>query len=174
MMRIRRGPLGPPAGKAPASPNLEIVRKLTAVLALAALALLPSAHAAGGRDAASLPALPPVGTEENALFAGGGTPVSNGIFFPGTILCATTCDGVPYEIKQGTDIRLYNLDSALVANSHGVVSKDAKKKGGPLFQSDTFGGPGSTLMKTSHLKPGVYDYFCRVHFGMQGRIQVVP
>lgn len=150
------------------------MRKLTLLLALAVLALLPSAHAAGGRDAAVLPSLPPLGAEENPLFAGGGTPVSNGIFFPGTILCAATCDGEPYQIKQGTDIRLYNLDPALVANSHGMVSKDAKKKGGPLFQSENFGGPGSVLVKTSHLQPGTYDYFCRTHYGMQGRLEIVP
>jgi hypothetical protein len=166
--------MGPPAGKAAPSPNLVIVRKLMLLLALGALALLPSAHAAAGRDGATLPPLPPLGAEENPLFAAGGTPVSNGIFFPGTILCAYSCDGEPYQIKRGTNIRLYNLDPALVANSHGMTSKDSKKKGGPLFQSETFGGPGSVLVKTSHLKPGTYEYFCRVHFGMQGLIEVVP
>lgn len=149
------------------------MRKLSLLVALAALALLPSAQAAVGGDA-SLPKLPPVGAAEAPLFAGGGTPVTNGVFFPGTALCnGSTCYGEPYEIAKGTDVRLYNLDTGLVANSHGIVSKATKKKtGGPLFQSDTFGGPGSVLMKTSHLKPGVYEYFCRVHFGMMGFLEV--
>ncbi|HEV2755485.1 MAG TPA: plastocyanin/azurin family copper-binding protein [Actinomycetota bacterium] len=147
------------------------MRKLSLLVAAAATALLPSAHAGTGT---SLPALPPIGAAEAPLFAAGGTPVSNGIFFPGTALCADEdCYGEPYEIARGTDIRFYNLDHAAVANSHRIVSKDTKKRSqAPLFQSDNVSGPGSTLMKTSHLKPGVYEYFCTVHFGMQGRLSI--
>lgn len=147
------------------------MRKLSLLVAAAAAALLPSAHAGAG---SALPTLPPVGAEEAPLFAAGGTPVSNGIFFPGTSLCANdTCYGEPYEIARGTDIRFYNLDHAAVANSHRIVSKKSKKRSkAPLFQSDNVQGPGSTLMKTSHLKPGVYEYFCTVHFGMQGALEV--
>lgn len=150
------------------------MRKLSLVLAVAAVGLLPSAHAAAPRDGNPLPSLPPLAAEEAPLFAGGGTPLTNGIFFPGTQVClGTTCYGEPYEIARGTDIRLYNLDSAIVANSHGIVSKKTRKKTGrPLFQSETFGGPGSVHMKTRHLKPGVYEYVCRVHFGMNGIIEV--
>jgi hypothetical protein len=147
------------------------VRKLSLSIVAAATALLPSAHAATGTV---VPALPPLGAAEAPLFAGGGTPVSNGIFFPGTALCAdSTCYGEPYEIARGTDIRFYNLDSAAVANSHRIISKQTKKRSkAPLFASDNVAGPGSTLMQTSHLKPGIYDYFCTVHFGMEGRIEV--
>ena len=146
------------------------MRKLPLVLAAAFLALLPSAQAAAP---AALPELPPVGAAEAPLFAAGGTPLTNGVFFPGTAVCVgTDCQGVPYEVARGTDIRFYNLDSALVANSHRIVSKQVSKKGRPLFQSDTIGGPGSTLVKTSHLKPGVYPYFCAVHFGMQGILEI--
>jgi hypothetical protein len=147
------------------------MRKLSLLLAAVATALLPSAHAATGP---SLPALPAIGAAEAPLFAAGGTPLSNGIFFPGTSVCANgTCYGEPYEVARGTDIRFYNLDSAVVANSHRIVSKDTKKKtGAPLFQSDTVDGPGSALVKTSHLKPGVYAYFCTVHFGMEGQLSI--
>ncbi|MFN2589130.1 MAG: plastocyanin/azurin family copper-binding protein [Actinomycetota bacterium] len=147
------------------------MRKLSLLVAAAATALLPAAHAAPG---ATAPALPPLGAAEAPLFAAGGTPVSNGIFFPGTALCAGTyCLGQPYAVAQGTDIRFYNLDSAAVANSHRIVSKQTKKRSkAPLFQSETVAGPGSTLMKTSHLKPGVYGYFCTIHFGMDGLLEV--
>lgn len=147
------------------------MRKLSLLLAAAATALLPSAHAGTGT---ALPALPPVGAAEAPLFAAGGTPVSNGIFFPGTAVCANgSCYGEPYQVAQGTDIRFYNLDSAAVANSHRIISKQTKKRSkAPLFSSDNVAGPGSTLMQTSHLKPGIYDYFCTVHFGMEGRIEI--
>ncbi len=147
------------------------MRKLSLLVAAAAMALLPSAHAGTG---ASLPALPPLGAAEAPRFAAGGTPVSNGIFFPGTSVCAGLyCYGEPYAVTQGSDIRFYNLDSAAVANSHRIVSKQTKKRSGaPLFQSDTVAGPGSTLMRTSHLKPGVYAYFCTIHFGMEGRLEI--
>lgn len=120
-----------------------------------------------------LPSLPAPGAAEEPLFAAGGTPLTNGIFFPGTALCVgTDCQGVPYEIARGSDIRFYNLDAAIVANSHRIVSKRKTKRGRPLFQSENVGGPGSTLMKTSHLKPGVYPYYCSVHFGMEGIIEI--
>lgn len=152
-------------------PNLGLVRKLSLLLAAVATALLPSAHAATGPGT---PALPPLGAAESPLFAAGGTPVSNGLFFPGTRVCANgSCYGQAYEIAPGTDIRFYNLDSAVVANSHRIVSKNVKKKtGAPLFQSDTVSGPGSTLMKMSHVKPGEYAYYCTIHFGMEGLIRV--
>lgn len=144
------------------------MRKLPLLIAALSLALLPAAEAAP-RD---LPQLPPLGAAEQPLFAAGGTPLTNGIFFPGTALCVgTDCQGVPYQVALGSDIRFYNLDSAVVANSHRIVSKKTSKKGRPLFQSDTVQGPGSTLMKTSHVKPGVYGYYCSVHFGMEGLLE---
>ena len=146
------------------------MRKLSLLLSAAFLALLPSAEAAAP---GTLPQLPPLGAAEAPLFAGGGTPLTNGIFFPGTALCVgTDCQGVPYEVAKGTDIRFYNLDSAAVANNHRIVSKKVNRKGRPAFQSETIGGPGSTLMKTSHLKPGVYPYYCAVHYGMEGILQI--
>lgn len=154
----------------PASPNLETVRKLPLLLAALSLALLPSAQAASPRE---LPALPPIGAAEAPIFAAGGTPLTNGVFFPGTAACVgSDCQGVPYEVARGTDIRFYNLDSAVVANSHRIVSKDTNKRGRPLFQSETVQGPASTLMKTSHLKAGVYGYYCSVHFGMEGLLEI--
>lgn len=158
------------AGLDRGSPNLRIVRKLPLLLAAASLALLPSAEAAAP---AALPQLPPIGAAEQPLFAGGGTPLTNGIFFPGTAVCVgSNCQGVPYQVAQGSDIRFYNLDTAVVANNHRVVSKRLNKRGRPLFQSDTIGGPASTLVKTSHLKPGVYPFTCSVHFGMDGILEI--
>ncbi|HEX2195458.1 MAG TPA: hypothetical protein VHJ76_00920 [Actinomycetota bacterium] len=145
------------------------MKKLPLLVAAVSLALLPTAEAAVGE----LPSLPPVGAAEEPLFAAGGTPLSNGLFFPGTALCVgTDCQGVPYQIAKGSDIRFYNLDAAVVANSHRIISKRQNKKGRPLFQSDNVAGPGSTLMKTSHLKPGVYPYYCSVHFGMEGILEI--
>lgn len=145
------------------------MRKLSFVLTAAFLALLPSAQAAPG----TLPQLPPLAAAEAPLFAGGGTPLTNGIFFPGTAMCVgDDCYGEPYEVARGTDIRFYNLDNATVANSHRVVSKKVTKKGRPVFQSETTSGPGSSLMKTSHLKPGVYPFYCSVHFGMEGILEI--
>jgi hypothetical protein len=161
---------GRPAGFPRPLDNLGLVRKLSLLIAAAATALLPSAHAAGG---SSLPALQPVGAAEAPLFAGGGTPVSNGLFFPGTLLCAgTDCHGEPYEIARGTDVRFYNLDSGVVANSHRIISNKLKRNGAPLFMSDTVSGPASTLMKMSHVKPGVYQYYCTIHPGMQGALAI--
>lgn len=161
--------LGTPAGLAAGSPNLDLVRKLSFVLTAAFLAMLPSAEAAPGM----LPELPPLGAAEAPLFAAGGTPLTNGVFFPGTAMCVgTDCQGAPYQVARGTDIRFYNLDNAAVANSHRIVSKKMTKKGRPLFQSETTSGPGSTLMKTSHLKPGIYPFFCSVHYGMAGTLEI--
>ena len=112
---------------------------------------------------------------EVPIVAGGGTPFSNGLFFPGTQLCfGSTCAGEPYEVARGSDLRLYNLDLDVVANTHGILSDARKKSGAPLFVSDLIGGPGSTVVETSHLKPGVYGYSCRVHGAMRGVIEVTP
>ena len=146
------------------------MHKPALLLAAASLALLPSA---GGAAPATLPELPPVGAAEEPLFAAGGTPLTNGIFFPGTAACVgTDCQGVPYQVAQGSDIRFYNLDTSVVANNHRIVSKRTNKRGRPLFQSETIGGPGSTLMRTSHLKPGLYPYTCSVHFAMDGLLEI--
>lgn len=130
-------------------------------------ALAPAAHSGE----------PKVDSRQEAyLFASGGTPLSNGIFYPGTVLCGGgSCDGVPYQIEQGTDITFVNTDVDAVANSHGVSSfKRRKKNGRPLFLAPPIAGPGTTLLVTHHLKPGVYRYFCPTHGGMLGAIEVVP
>lgn len=146
--------------------------KTQLVVAVAALALLPSA------GAASPPAprlLPPVTAAEAPLFAAGGTPLTNGLFFPGTAVClGTNCQGVPYRVARGSDIRFYNLDTAVVANNHRIVAHDLNKRGRPLFLSETIGGPGSTLVKTSHLKPRTYGFYCSVHPGMEGILEITP
>ena len=109
------------------------------------------------------------------VFAGGGTFVSNGTFFPGTLVCdGTQCTGLPpIQIAQGTDLEFVNLDPALVTNAHQIISYK-RKKGKPLFRSPQTDGPATSLVITSHLKPGVYRFFCATHFGMEAALEIGP
>ena len=124
---------------------------------------------------ACLPAAAGAQTEEDAVpvFAGGGTNLSNGYFFPGT----ATYDGndfvgVPLQIQKGQDILFVNTDPAALTNAHSMVSFRKNKKGRPFFHSGYIRGPASAPVKTSHLKPGVYPYYCSVHYGMYGLLEV--
>jgi hypothetical protein len=109
------------------------------------------------------------------LFAGGGTNLTNGIFFPGTaIYDGEQFQGMPpMQIAQGTDLEFVNLDISAVTNGHQIVSFKRKHQR-PVFKSPRVDGPGMATVITSHLKPGVYPYFCAIHFGMYGRLEVVP
>ena len=109
--------------------------------------------------------------------AGGGTPLTNGVFFPGTAM--PNNDGSltpvlpPIEIQQGTDLEFINIDEATVSNTHKLVSLK-RRKGYPVFSSDTLRSPGSSdIVTTSHLKPGVYEFYCATHAGMWGQIEIV-
>lgn len=119
------------------------------------------------------------GPADNQLFAGGGTNLTNGVFFPGTATCERDgCETVggldPLTIEKGTDITFTNLDPAAVTNGHRIVSIDRKKKNGkPLFFSEQVDGPAQSTVKTRKLKPGTYFYLCSTHFGMYGAIEVV-
>ena len=110
------------------------------------------------------------------IIAGGGTQLSNGLFFPGTALPRADggFDGLdPVQIKQGTDVEFVNLDEASVSNAHEMISQK-RRKGRPLFASEQLTRPGETaLVLTSNLKPGVYAFYCSVHSGMWGRIEIV-
>lgn len=147
-------------------------RKLKLLLAsLTATALVGGMAAPGGASPLTM------GDANNFLFAGGGTPLTNGFFFPGTALCdADDCTelGPPLTIDKGDDVTFVNLDAAPVTNTHQIVSfAKRKKKRGPLFASKNVSGPGTAVMKMSHVKPGTYLYLCNVHFGMYGQIEVV-
>ena len=140
----------------------------------AAIALaLPASMAAGSEAPRSNAAAP--------LFAGGGTPLSNGAFFPGTAIYNGEDEngkpsyiGQAYQIEQGTDLQFVNLDHADLSNAHQIRSF-ARKRGRPLFESKRLEQPGQqALVVTSHLKPGVYDYYCPVHTAMYGLIEVTP
>ena len=143
--------------------------KLVAVFACAAVLLLPSGAsaslakkpAAGSRKADSVP-----------LFAGGGTAVTNGYFFPGTALYQNgEFIGTPLQVPQGDNIEFINTDAAAVTNAHQIVSMK-RKRGKPLFQSPLVKGPATATVITETLKPGVYPYFCNVHYGMYGLIEI--
>jgi plastocyanin len=106
------------------------------------------------------------------LFAGGGTALSNGYFFPGTAVYDNgEFTGVPLQIQQGQNIEFVNTDVAAVTNGHAIVSMK-RKHGRPLFQSGLVNGPATTTVITQKLKPGVYPYFCSIHYGMYGLIEV--
>ena len=110
---------------------------------------------------------------EAYVFAGGGTPVTNGIFFPGTALSGVP-SAPPVSITQGDDFTFVNLDEAAVGNGHKIRSFKVLRSGRIAFQSDLLTEPGATdLVITSHLKPGVYKYYCAVHDGMYGNIEIV-
>jgi hypothetical protein len=128
--------------------------------------------------------LPAVGAQaENVLLAGGGTNLTNGVFFPGTAQCSGgECEATfpPLQIEQGTDVEFVNLDWSFVTNGHRILSlkfRKVRKKGRtkrkPFFFSEQVDGPGSTVMKTRHLKPGLYFYKCTTHGSMFGAIEVV-
>jgi hypothetical protein len=142
-------------------------KKLTIVLA-SLMSLLLIGGSAGASDA---------GDANNFLFAAGGTPVTNGFFFPGTRTCDSngcTEVGPPLQIDRGDDVTFVNLDAGVVTNSHQIFSiKRRKKNRRPLFSSAEVSGPGQTVMKMSHVKPGKYLYLCSFHFGMYGEIEVL-
>lgn len=137
------------------------MRKLLVTAIAAALASLPVGAGAQPRE------------EPAPLFAGGGTNLSNGVFFPGT----ATYDGndfvgVPLQVRKGQDVRLVNADAAALTNAHTMISWRKDKKGRPLFHSGYVRGPATAVVKTSHLKPGLYPFYCDVHFGMYGLLEV--
>lgn len=128
--------------------------------------------------------LAPAGTgAEPTIFAGGGTQLSNGYFFPGTRVSdgdGGTTGAPPVSVPEGSNIRFVNLDHFIVAGgAHKIVSfdtikvgKKGKKRKVPLFSSEAVDGPGETIVKTKHVKPGEYLYFCSIHSGMLGAIKV--
>ena len=150
----------------------KLLAILTAVV-LAAPAAQASAHA---------PDVPPVAAaEEVTIFAAGGTQLTSGYFFPGTRFSdgnGGTTGAEPTVVPRGSNIRFINLDHYIVSGgAHKVTSfkkvraKKSKRKV-PLFSSEYVDGPGETMVKTSHVKPGTYLYYCPIHNGMLGAIKV--
>jgi hypothetical protein len=108
------------------------------------------------------------------LFAGGGTPLSNGAFFPGMAFYdGESFQGIAYRIPRGCNLLFVNLDPGPVTNCHQIVSMKSKK-GRPLFSSPLVCGPDQARVKTRHLKPRVYPYYCSTHHGMFGLLEVAP
>ncbi|MDQ4065305.1 MAG: hypothetical protein M3161_04595 [Actinomycetota bacterium] len=151
-------------------------------MALIALALLLVAPGAAAETSVQTGATTARATAP--LFAAGGSAVTNGFFFPGTAVYDNAnyqWIGEPYEIPQGTDIEFTTTDGSLtLGNGHNIQSFKRRKNGRPLFRSGMVYGPDSTIMITSHLKPGKGDgpdgsylYTCTVHTGMYGMLAVV-
>ena len=148
------------------------MRKLVAAL-VALVLTAPAVSAAPSRLS-----LLPTGSaaEPVRIFAGGGTQLSSGVFFPGTAVANNdgTLTGEPYVVPAGSDLLLTNVDHFVVAGgAHGIKSFKKVKRGGrsvPLFASKMIAGPGEGLAITSHVKPGTYAYYCPIHPGMLGQI----
>jgi hypothetical protein len=133
--------------------------------------------------AAAAMVLPPAGAGaqvapgEPTIFAAGTTPLTNGIFFPGTAFYDSAkrefqTVGPPLTVPRGENVQFANLDVAAAANSHRIRSVKVKKSGKPLFQSKDVAGPDVAVVKTKKLKPGTYYYLCTTHSGMFGVIEV--
>ena len=104
--------------------------------------------------------------EPAQMFVGGGTFVSNGVFFPGTaVFDGTDLQGLPLQVEKGQDIELTNLDYGDIANCHQLTS--FKRKGGrPVFNSKRLCAPGeSAIVLMGRAKPGIYEAYCPVHTG---------
>lgn len=111
-------------------------------------------------------------SHDSVIFAGGGTALTNGVFFPGTaIYDGKDFVGTPQVVPRGCNVEFVNLDPAAVTNTHQVISY-RQRRGRPLFYSRNVAGPGRATVRTSHLKRGVYPYFCSVHYGMWGLLEI--
>jgi plastocyanin len=121
----------------------------------------------------------PADVGEPTLFAGGGTNLTNGFFFPGTTFYDSetkefTLVGPPVRVEQGGSIEFVNLDTAAVTNSHRIRSVKLRKNGRPLFQTGLVDGPDTATLSVKRVKPGSYIYLCTTHAGMFGTIEVTP
>lgn len=112
--------------------------------------------------------------EPAQMFVGGGTFVSNGIFFPGTaVFDGTDLQGLPLQVELGQDIELTNLDYGDIANCHQLTSYK-KKRGYPIFNSKRLCSPGeSSIVLMARAKPGIYEAYCPVHTGMYALVEVI-
>lgn len=146
----------------------------TLVAALVALVLTAPAVTAAPSSASLLSSQS--AAEPARLFAGGGTQLSSGVFFPGTAIANDdgSLTGEPYVVPAGSDILLTNVDHFVVSGgAHGIKSFKKVKRAGrrvPLFASKLVAGPGEALMVTSHVKPGTYSFYCPIHPGMLGQL----
>ena len=135
----------------------------TCVWFAAAVSLL--APAVGSADAA------PIGgvvITEAYTFVPGGDNIAGGAA-PGTI--------GPVVIARGTDVLFVNLEATLALDSHTMTADGCAYEhpdpcwfdsGDPRAQA-----PGETaVVRTSHLLPGSYGFFCAVHDVMRGTLVV--
>ena len=62
-----------------------------------------------------------------------------------------------------TNLEFVNLDAAAVTNGHQIISYK-RRAGKPVFSSKLIEGPATATILTSHLKPGVYRFFCALKY----------
>lgn len=138
------------------------LQRVARAAATIALGCVPFAFLMTTAPAATL------GTEEDAALVAGGHvhgTGAEGSFFPGSP--CEGCPTTPLEIEQGSDVEFTGLDE----EKHRVVSKK-RQRGRLLFNSAAVANGDSTLMITSNLKPGTYDFFCSFHPSMTGVLAV--
>lgn len=67
------------------------------------------------------------------------------------------------ELEAGTNVLFTNLDGA----PHTLSGEEG------LFDSGVVNAGGERVVSTEHLRPGTYDFFCRVHPFMKGELTVL-
>ena len=112
--------------------------------------------------------------EPAQMFVGGGTFVSNGLFFPGTaVYDGSSLQGLPLQVQRGQDIELTNIDNGDIANCHQLTSFK-RRRGIPIFNSKRLCAPGeSAVVLMARAKPGIYQAYCPVHPSMFAQVEVV-
>lgn len=139
--------------------------RIWVAVAVVASLLAPAAGPARGHDAA------PVGgvvVTEAYTYAPGGDEIAGGAA-PGST--------GPLVIPRGTDLLFANLEATFALDVHTVTSDGCRREdpnpcwfdsGDPEPQA-----PGDVaIVRTSHLVPGSYGFFCVVHDVMRGTLVI--
>lgn len=89
-----------------------------------------------------------------------------------TAECCTFTAG-PFSQGQGETANFLNLDQGGATSFHNVTATKSGPDGEPLFYSETVPGSGSSPVDgTQFLGAGAYPFFCSLHSGMTGTLEV--
>lgn len=78
---------------------------------------------------------------------------------------------MPLLVGRGSTLRFVNLDPL---GWHTIESTVYDEDGDPLFSSASVGmGMTTTVDGVELLAPGVYEFMCTIHFGMNGNLTIV-